>query len=168
MAQGERFVTVATLDPCLLGDDFAELPPHVTLCPPFVVDPSELDAYHGRMQEVMSENPDGVRVIDVEPMDFGDHGEIPAYKTWTPIINGGFPVHLGAFIGAQSIGAEVDGRYALMEWNPHMTHKAGMTLPETPFSLSEVQLFRYRPDGMRRVIAVYAAKWASILEREQW
>lgn len=165
MAEREKFVTVATVEPCLLGDEFSSLPPHITLCPPFKARPEELSRYHAKMEAVMEENPDGLTVQSMEPALFGDAEDMPVEKTWLSAITD-FPVHAGAYVGAQEIG-EVDGRYAGLAWNPHISLTPGISLPDAPFSLKEMQLFHYGTDT-KQVIAVYATRWTSILEQTQW
>lgn len=165
MAELEKFVAVATVDPCLLGDTFSKVPPHMTLSPPFVADPEKIGRYHDRMGAVMEENPDGITVRSMEPAHFGDNNDIPVMKTWLSALTD-FPIHAGAYVGAQEIG-EVDGRYAGLNWNPHISLSPGLVLPEGSLSLREVQLFHYATD-VKQVIAVYAARWTSILEYKQW
>ena len=165
MTEREKFVTVATVEPCLLGDEFSKVPPHITLCPPFKADPENIALYHARMEAVMEENPDGITVQSSEPDNFGDNNEVPVLKTWLNAITD-FPIHAGAFVGAQEVG-EVDGRYAGLNWNPHISLTPGLLLPDAPMSLKEVQLFHYA-SHTKQVIAVYAARWTSILEQRQW
>lgn len=165
MAELEKFVTVATVEPCSLGDTFSKVPPHITLCPPFRADPEKISRYHDRMEAVMEENPDGITVLSAESAAFGDQNEVPVLKTWLSALSD-FPIHAGAYVGAQEI-SEVDGRYAGLNWNPHVSLTPGLTLPEAPIALREVQLFHYA-SNTKQVIAVYAARWTSILEQERW
>lgn len=163
----QKFVTVATIEPCILGDRFKNVPPHITLCPPFTAGSDRIDEYHARMRQVMDENPRGVHVVRTEPMLYGEKNDIPVTKTWVPLIEGSFNIHCGAYVGAKVIG-QVDDTYAGLNWSPHSTTVEGFEMPKPPFYLREVQLFRYQPDGLKRVIAVYAAMWASILAQKDW
>lgn len=168
MPTTEKFVTVALVSPGELGDAFEKIPPHITLCPPFRADPGRLDEYHDRMRAVMEENPTGIQVVDSEPRMYGDTAQIPVEKTWVPLLGGGFPIHLGAFIGAQAIGGSPDESYALHRWSPHISRVEGFAVPPVPFSLHEVYLLWYRSDGLKRIIGVYASDYSHILEYKEW
>ena len=164
----EKFVTVATIERCALADDFSSIPAHITLCPPFQVEAGRIFEYHERMSEVIDENPRGIHVIATEPQWFGADYDVSATKTWVSLIDGGFSIHYGALAGARAIGAQLDDKFAGMRWNPHSSKVDDLSLPGAPFWLTDVQLFRYRPDGMKRVIGIYAADAVKILEEEKW
>lgn len=154
-----------TVEPCMLGDVFSKLPPHITLSPPFHAEPAALSQYHERMQEVMEENPGGVTIHSADLANFGDHGEVPALRVGLSQITD-FAIHAAAYVGAQVAG-KVDGRYAGHNWSPHISLTPQFMNIEPGLTIQEAQLFHYAGD-IKQVIAVYAARWASILEADQW
>lgn len=172
-----KYVLVSCLEPVVVGDKFEKVPPHLTLLPPFMMEPSYKKYFDKHLAEIAEENLP-LTVHAHQPEYFGFEHNILALP-----VSGRFEgLRIGAFALAKDMNLEFDdtfsfklsnaidrspamsfgsghevstiGDYSLANWGqPHITDFEGIIEPGETKILSDVQLFCY--GSLKKVASLY-------------
>jgi len=180
----QKHVLVACLEPLCVGEEFAKVPPHVTVLPPFMMRPSIRPLFVERYAE-SAEDHLPLTLLTVDYRYYGDNQDIKVLP--------GFTMDWGVFTGAactaQELGLDYPDEYHFQPMlktdgsprldtgfamsfgtgdevatcggltvyksnSPHITDFEGLIGPDEKKVFGDVQLFCYEALG-KRVKAIF-------------
>jgi|GEM_PF-4715403 len=146
----ERFLLAASLELCNVGKDFSHLPPHITIVPPFRLDTGRMSDLDRELADRLSEE----APLHIVGRQLAEYGSAEYPVTVREVSGIAFGVHAACLALVKHFGGRFDEKHTAVGWSPHVTDTAALAEGEERV-ITDVQLFRYQPNGDKRVVAIY-------------